>query len=208
MFYADPFFVSFNSIFCSSESSTLLPCCAASRLSKRPTALSIDSSTGVTLASCENSTSSKFQGLEVLSLRDSLQSSTHESSTRVTQANLEKLCFHGIPKKEVLSIQDTLRCSTPTSTLEDVISKSTPYARFLTDAPTRASFFFVHEWRGFARDLSQNIETLKWTSTRRSTSKGGTRTDYLLRFYRSPTRVPQASLQADSSLTHRQEQKP
>jgi hypothetical protein len=35
VFYADPFFVSFNSSFCSSESSTLLPCCAASRLSKK-----------------------------------------------------------------------------------------------------------------------------------------------------------------------------
>jgi hypothetical protein len=38
VFYADPFFVSFNSRFCSPENSTLLPCRAASRLSKRPTA--------------------------------------------------------------------------------------------------------------------------------------------------------------------------
>jgi hypothetical protein len=171
-------------------------------------ALWIDSFTGVTLASWGNSTSSKFQGLEVLFLWDSLRSSTHEVSTRVTQANLEKLCFHGIPKKEVLSIQDTLRCSTPTSTIEDVIAKSTPYTRFPTDAPTRAFFFLVHEWRGFARDPSQNIQTPKWISTRRSTSKGGTRMDYLLHFFGSPTRVPQASLQSDSALTHRQDQKP
>jgi hypothetical protein len=40
-----------KSNFCSSENSMLLPCHAASRLSKRLTALSIDSSTGVTLAS-------------------------------------------------------------------------------------------------------------------------------------------------------------
>jgi hypothetical protein len=40
-----------NSNFCSSENSTLFPRRAASRLSKRLTALSIDSSTGVTLAS-------------------------------------------------------------------------------------------------------------------------------------------------------------
>ncbi len=52
------------------------------------TALSIDSSTGVTLASWGNSTSSKFRGLEVLSLWDSLQSSTHGGTTRVTHATL------------------------------------------------------------------------------------------------------------------------
>ncbi len=34
-----PFFPSFNSRFCSPENSTLIPRCAASRLSKRPTAL-------------------------------------------------------------------------------------------------------------------------------------------------------------------------
>jgi hypothetical protein len=50
VFYANPFFLPLTSGFCSSENSMLLPCCAASRLSKRPTALSIDSSTGVTLA--------------------------------------------------------------------------------------------------------------------------------------------------------------
>ncbi len=38
MFYADPFFISFNSRFCSSESSTLLPCCTVPRLGKWPTA--------------------------------------------------------------------------------------------------------------------------------------------------------------------------
>ena len=88
-----PLFPSFNSRFCSSESSTLLPCHAAFRLSKRPMALSIDSSTGVTLASWGNSISSKFWDLEVLSLRDSLRSRTHEGSTRVTQATLRNSVF-------------------------------------------------------------------------------------------------------------------
>ncbi len=62
----------------------LLPHRAVSRLSKRPTALSINSRTGVTLASRGNSTSSKLQGLEVLSLWDSLRCSTHEGSTKKT----------------------------------------------------------------------------------------------------------------------------
>ncbi len=66
----------------------LLPCCAASRLSKEPTALSIDSSTRATLASWGNSTSQKFRGLEVLSPRDSLRSNTHKGSTRVTHKTL------------------------------------------------------------------------------------------------------------------------
>ncbi len=40
MFYASPFFLPLNSNFCLSENSTLLSCCAASRLSKGLTALS------------------------------------------------------------------------------------------------------------------------------------------------------------------------
>jgi hypothetical protein len=83
-----PLFPSFNSRFCASKSSMLLPCRAASRLSKGPTALLIDSSTGVTLASWGNSTSPKFRDLEVLSPRDSLQSSTHKGSMRLTHATL------------------------------------------------------------------------------------------------------------------------
>jgi hypothetical protein len=39
VFYANPFFLPSNSNFCSSENSTLLPCCAASKLSKRLTAV-------------------------------------------------------------------------------------------------------------------------------------------------------------------------
>jgi hypothetical protein len=102
-----PLFPSFNSRFCSSESSTLLPHCAASRLREGPTALSIDSSTGGTLASWGNSTSPKFRGLEVLSPLDSLRSSTHEGSTRVTHVTLrnsasvdfqgKKCCLYKMP---------------------------------------------------------------------------------------------------------------
>ncbi len=54
-----------------------------------------------------NSTSSKFQGLEVLSPRDSLWSSAHEGSRRVTHASLrnsasvelqgKKCCFYKTP---------------------------------------------------------------------------------------------------------------
>jgi hypothetical protein len=60
----------------------LLPRRAVPRLVKWPTALSINSRTGVTLASRGNSTSLKLRGLEVLSLQDSLRCSTHKGSTK------------------------------------------------------------------------------------------------------------------------------
>jgi hypothetical protein len=77
VFYTHPLFPFFNSIFCSPENSMLLPCHAASRLSKRPMALSIDSPTGVTHAS-RGYSALKFQGLEVLSLPRLPTSNTHK----------------------------------------------------------------------------------------------------------------------------------
>jgi hypothetical protein len=77
VFYTQSLFPSFNSRFCSPENSMLLLCHAASRLRKRPMALSIDSPNGVTHASRGNS-ASKFQGLEVLSLPRLPTSNTHE----------------------------------------------------------------------------------------------------------------------------------
>jgi hypothetical protein len=80
----------------------------------------------------------------------------------------------------------------------DVIANSTPYERLPTDAPTRArNSFFGSQVMRFVRDPSHHIKTPTWISTRRST-----------RFWRSHAWVPKASLQADSALTRRQEQKP
>jgi hypothetical protein len=56
----------------------LLSCHAVSRVIKGLKALSIDSSTGVTLVSKEKLCISDFQGLAVLSLQDSLRRSTQE----------------------------------------------------------------------------------------------------------------------------------
>ncbi len=170
------------------------------------TALSINSSTGVTLASWGNSTSSKFQGLEVLSLQDSLWNSTQEGSTRVTQATLRNSASMEFQGKEVLSLRDALRCSTK----GDVIATSMPYARLLTDTPTRARISFFGSWvtQFFKRPV------LSYQDSYVNFLQGGLQakvvpeTDYLLRFWRSPTRVPQASLQADSPLTCCQDPKP
>jgi hypothetical protein len=82
----NPFYLSFNSRFCSRESSTLLSRCAVSRLGKRPTALSIDSPTGVIHASRGNS-ASKLQDLEVLSFQDSLRA-THTKEYKMTSSRI------------------------------------------------------------------------------------------------------------------------
>ncbi len=114
--------------------------------------------------------------------------------------------FQGL---EVLSFQDSLR-ATPTKEYQgDVIANSTPYVQLPTDAPTRArNSFFGSRVTRFVRDPSHHIETPTWISMRRSTSKGGTANGLLIAFWRSRAWVPQASLQADSALTHCQEQKP
>ncbi len=92
----------------------------------------------------------------MLSLQDSQWSSTHEDSTRVTHASRRNFASMEFQGQEVLSLQDNLRRSTHTSTQGDVIANSTPYARFPTDAPTRAriSFFGSQVMRFCKRPIS------------------------------------------------------
>jgi hypothetical protein len=78
------FFQPSNSNLFSNSSSTLLSCCAVSRVIKGLKALSYDTSTGVTLASRRNSASKKLQGLVVLSLQDSPCCSTSKVLGDVT----------------------------------------------------------------------------------------------------------------------------
>jgi hypothetical protein len=151
VFYANPFFLPLNNSLCSSENSTLLPRCAASRLSKRLTALSIDSSTGVTLASWGNSTSSKFRGLEVLSLQDSLWSSTHRGTTRVTHATLRNSASMEFQGKEVLSLRDTLRCSTHMSSKVTSLQILRPTRNFLQTHLQEPEFFFLFTSDAFCK---------------------------------------------------------
>ncbi len=97
----------------------------------------------------------------MLSLRDSLWSSTHEGSTRVTHASKRNSASVEIQGKEVLSLQDTLRHSTHL-TLGEVIAKS--YALRATSYrctyKSQNSFFGSRVMR-FVRDLSCHIETPK-----------------------------------------------
>jgi hypothetical protein len=93
-----------------------------------------------------NSASPKFQGLEVLSLWDSLQSSTHEGVPGWLMRPWETLLPWNSKKRSAVSMRrPTLQH--PYKYQGDVIKNSTPYMRFPIDAPTRARILFlVHEW--------------------------------------------------------------
>ncbi len=153
-------------------------------------ALSIDSSTGVTLASKGKLCISDFWGLGELSLQDSLQSSTHEGSLvpgwlmRLGETLLKwkskdkKCCLYEMPY-----------VAAPIRVLGDIIAKF--YALFTTsytDAPTRAIFFLVHEWRVSEETRLVILRLLCEISMRRSTSKSGTGKDNLLHYLRSPAK--------------------
>ncbi len=145
-------------------------------------ALSIDSSTGVTLASWGNSTSPKFWGLEVLSPRDSLRSSTHEGSRTVTHTTLrnaasvelqgKKCCLYKMPYVAA-------PIGVPRWHHHKFYAlRATSYRRTYK---SQNSFFGSRVMR-FVRDPSCHIETPTWIFMRRSTSKGGTRNGLLIAF--------------------------
>jgi hypothetical protein len=92
-----------------------------------------------------NSASPKFQGLEVLSLQDSLRSSTHKGVPGWLIRPWETLLPWNSKERSAVST----RCPSlqhPYKYQGDVIMNSMPYAR-PTDAPTRARILvLVHEW--------------------------------------------------------------
>ncbi len=182
----------------------LLPRRAASRLSKGPTALLIDSSTGGTLASWGNSTHPKFRGLEVLSPQDSLWSSTHEGSTRVTHGTLrnsasvelqgKKCCLYKMPYVAApIWVPRWRHC-------KFYALRATSYRRTYK---SQKIFFFGSRVTRFGRDPSRHVETPTWIFTRRSTSEGGTRNRLLIAFLeeslKSTSSISTSKLRSDSS---------
>ncbi len=156
-----------------------------------------------------NSTSPKFQGLEVLSLRDSLQSSTYKGTTRVTHATLRNSA--SVKSKEMkCCLYKTPYVTAPIQVLGDVIANSTPYAWLPTDASTRAIISF--SW--FTSDRFCKSSILSYQDSYMKFYKE----IYKQRWYQKRTtyhvswgvlqRVLQVSLQADYALTPHQEQKP
>ena len=110
-------------------------------------ALSINSSTGVTLASERKLYISKIpRSRSAVSTR--LPMEQHPlRNYEGDSPDLEKLCFHGIPRKgsAVSTRHPTLQH--PYKYLGDIITNSMPYARLPTDTPTKAriSFWFTSD---------------------------------------------------------------
>jgi hypothetical protein len=149
-----------------------------------------------------NSTSPKFRGLEMLSLRDSLRSSTHEGVPGWLMHPWETLLPWNSKERSAVSTRCPMS-QHPCEYQGDIIANSTPYGRLPTDAPTRArNSFFGSRVTRFGRDPSHHIETPTWIFTRRSTSKGGTRNGLLITFleesHKSTSSVSTSRLHSDS----------
>ncbi len=125
----------------------------------------------------------------MLSLWDSLQSSTHKgNSTRATHASRRNSASVEIQGQEVLSLQDTLRCSTHLSIRWRHCKILRPTRDFLQMHLQEPECFLVHKWC-FSEDTHLVISRLlRDISTRRFTSKSSTGKDYLLRYLRSPAK--------------------
>ncbi len=125
VFITNPIFQPSNSNFCSSQNSTLLPCCAgAPWLNKRLTALSIDSSTEGDPCLLGKLCISDFQGPAVLSLWDSLQSSTQEG--RIVSGwplHLGETLLPWISKDKKCCLYETPYVAAPNWVLGDIIAK-------------------------------------------------------------------------------------
>ncbi len=130
-----------------------------------------------------------FQGLAVLSLWDSLRSSTHEGSTRVTHVSRRNSASVKLQGQEVLFLQDALRCSTHLNIRWCHCKILRPTRNFLQTHLQEPEFILVHEWRVSEETCLVILRLLHEISTRRSTSKSGTRKDYLLRYLRSPKKI-------------------
>ncbi len=111
--------------------------------------------------------------------------------------------------KEVLSLRDALCCSTHTSTKVTSLRILRPMHNFLqTHLQEPEILFLVYEWR-VSEETHLIISRLLREFLRGDLqAKVVPEMDYLSSFWRSHAWVPQASLQADSALTCRQEQKP
>jgi hypothetical protein len=174
----------------------LLPHRAASRLSKWPRALLIDSSAGATLASWGNSTSPKIQGLEVLSPRDSLRSSTHKGSTRVTHATLrnsasvelqgKKCCLYKTPYIAApIRVPRWRHCkfyALRTTSYRRTYKSQKFFFWFTSDVfRKRPVLSYRDSYVNFYRETYERRWYRKWTTYRIS---GGVSQEYLKRLYK------------------------
>jgi hypothetical protein len=149
-------------------------------LSKRLTALLIDSFTGMTHASWGKLCIFNFQGLAVLTVWDSLWSSTHEGS--LVPGWLMRLVETLLPwksKDKKCCLYKTAFVAAPIWVLGDVIAKFYALrATFYRCTYKSQIYFLVHEWCISEETCLVISRLLREISTRRSTSKSGTGKDY------------------------------
>ncbi len=124
----------------------------------------------------------------MLSLQDSLRSSTHKGSTRVTHASRRNSASVEFQGQEVLSLWDALHCSTHLNIRWCHCKIICPTHDFLQMHLQEPEPFLVHEWRVSEETHLVIMRLLPEISTRRSTSKSGTGKDYLLHYLRSPAK--------------------
>ncbi len=149
-----------------------------------------------------NSASPIFWGLAVLSLQDSLQSSTHKGSTRVTHASRRNSASMESQGKEVLSLQDTLHHSTHLNIRCHHCKILRPTHDFLQTHLQEPEFFFGSRVTCFGRDTSRHFKTPTWNFYEEIYEWKWYRKELLIAFLEeSREEYLQVSLQADSALT-------
>ena len=106
------------------------------------------------------------------------------TSDVVSSGNFASMEFQG---QEVLSLWDTLRCSTRESIRWHHCKNYAWHVNTFGSTYKNQRFFLVHEWRVSVETCLIIWRLLRAFSTRRSTSKSGTRKDYLLLLRSSTT---------------------
>ncbi len=107
-------------------------------------------------------------------------------STRVTHASRRNSPSVEIQEQEVLSLWDALRCSTHLSIRWRHCKILRPTCNFLQMHLQEPECFLVHKWCVSEETHLVILRLLHEIPTRRSTSKSGTKKDYLSCYLRSP----------------------
>ncbi len=122
----------------------------------------------------------------MVSLQDSLRSSTHKGNTRVMHASRRNSASVEIKGQEELCLQDAQSRSTHMSIRWRQFKILGPTCNFLQMHLQEPEFIWVHKWQVSEETHLILLRLLREISTRRTTSKSGTGKDFLLCYLRSP----------------------
>ncbi len=180
------------------------------RLSKRLPVLLIISCTGVTLASWGKLCISNFQGLAVLSLRDSLWSSTHKGS--IVSGWYMRLGENLLPwksKDKKCSLYKTPYVAARIWVLGEVIMIFSALRATSYRCTSKSQIFFGSRVTSFWRDPSRHIKTPTWNSYKGVDKQKWYQKGLLIALLEeSREEYLQVFLQADSALMRCHEKTP